>query len=40
MTDPETGDEDGLPTAVQEVMAHGVAIVGTRHAGIPEAVEG
>jgi glycosyltransferase involved in cell wall biosynthesis len=38
VTDPETGDEEGLPAAIQEAMAHGLAVVGTRHAGIPEAV--
>lgn len=32
------GDEEGLPAAIQEAMAHGLAIVSTRHAGIPEAV--
>jgi colanic acid/amylovoran biosynthesis glycosyltransferase len=36
--DPETGDEEGLPAAIQEAMAHGLAVVSTRHAGIPEAV--
>lgn len=38
LTDPETGNEEGLPTAIQEAMAHGLAVVSTRHAGIPEAV--
>jgi glycosyltransferase involved in cell wall biosynthesis len=38
LTDPETGDEEGLPTSIQEAMAHGMAVVATRHAGIPEAV--
>jgi glycosyltransferase involved in cell wall biosynthesis len=38
MTDPETGDEEGLPAAIQEAMAAGMAVVSTRHAGIPEAV--
>jgi colanic acid/amylovoran biosynthesis glycosyltransferase len=38
MTDPETGDEEGLPAAIQEAMAHGLAVVSTRHSGIPEAV--
>jgi len=32
------GDTEGLPTAIQEAMACGLAIVSTRHAGIPEAV--
>jgi colanic acid/amylovoran biosynthesis glycosyltransferase len=39
VTDPETGDEEGLPAAIQEAMAHGLAIISTRHSGIPEAVE-
>lgn len=38
IVDPETGDEEGLPAAIQEAMAHGLAVVSTRHAGIPEAV--
>jgi colanic acid/amylovoran biosynthesis glycosyltransferase len=38
LTDPDTGDEEGLPAAIQEAMAHGMAVVSTRHAGIPEAV--
>ena len=38
MTDPETGDEEGLPVAILEAMAHGLPVVSTRHAGIPEAV--
>jgi colanic acid/amylovoran biosynthesis glycosyltransferase len=36
--DPETGDEEGLPVAILEAMAHGLPVVSTRHAGIPEAV--
>jgi colanic acid/amylovoran biosynthesis glycosyltransferase len=39
ITDPETGDEEGLPAAIQEAMAQGMAVISTRHAGIPEAVE-
>lgn len=39
LTDPHTGDEEGLPAAIQEAMAYGMAVVSTRHAGIPEAVE-
>jgi glycosyltransferase involved in cell wall biosynthesis len=39
VTDPETGDEEGLPAAVQEAMALGMVVIGTRHSGIPEAVE-
>lgn len=38
ITDPETGDEEGLPAATQEAMAHALAVVSTRHAGIPEAI--
>jgi colanic acid/amylovoran biosynthesis glycosyltransferase len=38
LTDPATGDEEGLPAAIQEAMANGMAVVSTRHAGIPEAV--
>ena len=36
--DPETGDEESLPASIQEAMAHGLAVVSTRHAGIPEMV--
>jgi colanic acid/amylovoran biosynthesis glycosyltransferase len=39
MTDPQSGDEEGLPAAIQEAMAHGLAVISTRHAGIPESVE-
>ncbi|MBI4366373.1 MAG: glycosyltransferase [Deltaproteobacteria bacterium] len=38
LTNPENGDEEGLPAAIQEAMAAGMAVVATRHAGIPEAV--
>jgi len=38
MTDPETGDEEGLPTSIQEAMAYALPVVSTLHAGIPEAV--
>ena len=38
MTDPETGDEEGLPVAILEAMAQSVPVVSTNHAGIPEAV--
>jgi colanic acid/amylovoran biosynthesis glycosyltransferase len=38
ITNPENGDEEGLPAAIQEAMAYGMAVVSTRHAGIPEAV--
>ncbi len=33
------GNEEGLPTSIQEAMASGAVVVSTRHAGIPEAVE-
>jgi len=36
--DPATGDEEGLPVAILEAMAHGLPVVSTLHAGIPEAV--
>jgi colanic acid/amylovoran biosynthesis glycosyltransferase len=39
ITDPETGDEEGLPAAIQEAMAFGMPVVSTRHSGIREAVE-
>lgn len=39
VTDPDTGDEEGLPASIQEAMAHGLAVVSTRHSGIAEAVE-
>jgi glycosyltransferase involved in cell wall biosynthesis len=39
MTDPRTGDEEGLPVAILEAMAHGLPVVSTRHAGIAEAVD-
>ncbi len=38
ITDPDNGNEEGLPAAIQEAMAHGMAVVSTRHTGIPEAV--
>jgi colanic acid/amylovoran biosynthesis glycosyltransferase len=38
MTDPETGDEEGMPVAILEAMAWSLPVVSTRHAGIPEAV--
>jgi glycosyltransferase involved in cell wall biosynthesis len=38
LTDPDTGDEEGLPAAIQEAMAYGLPVVSTRHSGIPDAV--
>lgn len=39
ITDPDSGNEEGLPASIQEAMAHGMPVISTRHAGIPEAVE-
>jgi glycosyltransferase involved in cell wall biosynthesis len=39
VTDPKTGDEEGLPVAILEAMAHSLPVVSTEHAGIPEAVQ-
>lgn len=33
------GNEEGLPTAIQEAMASGAAVISTRHAGIPDLIE-
>jgi glycosyltransferase involved in cell wall biosynthesis len=38
ITDPATGDEEGLPVAILEAMAYALPVVATEHAGIPEAV--
>jgi colanic acid/amylovoran biosynthesis glycosyltransferase len=39
VTDPLSGDMECLPVAILEAMAHGLPVVSTEHAGIPEAVE-
>jgi glycosyltransferase involved in cell wall biosynthesis len=39
VTDPDSGDEEGLPVAILEAMAHAMAVVSTRHAGIVDAVQ-
>ena len=38
VTEVYEGNEEGLPAAVQEAMAHGMAVVSTRHSGIADAV--
>ncbi len=38
VTDPQNGDEEGLPVAILEAMASALPVVATRHAGIGEAV--
>lgn len=39
VVDPVNGDEEGLPVAILEAMAHALPVLATRHAGIPEAVD-
>jgi len=39
VTDSETGDQEGVPVAILEAMAHGLPVVSTRHSGIPHAVK-
>ncbi len=38
VVDLVTGDSEGMPVAILEAMAHGLPVVSTQHAGIPEAV--
>lgn len=38
ITNPTTGDEEGMPVAILEAMAHGLPVISTLHTGIPEAV--
>ena len=38
VTVPDVGNEEGLPAAIQEAMGAAMAVVSTRHTGIPEAV--
>lgn len=39
ITDPETGDAEGLPNSILEAASHGLPIISTLHEGIPEAVQ-
>ncbi|MGQ9569633.1 MAG: glycosyltransferase [Thermodesulfovibrionales bacterium] len=39
ITDPETGDAEGLPNSILEAASHGLPIISTFHEGIPEAVQ-
>jgi glycosyltransferase involved in cell wall biosynthesis len=34
----KSGDSEGLPTVILEASANQVPVIGTRHAGIPEAI--
>ena len=38
VTDPATGDEEGLPVAILEAMRHALPVISTLHSGIREAV--
>lgn len=35
----DSGDREGIPNSLLEAMAHGCVALGTRHSGIPEAIE-
>lgn len=39
ITDPETGDMEGLPNSILEASSFGLPIISTLHSGIPEEVE-
>ena len=39
ITDPESGDAEGLPNSILEASGAGLPIISTRHEGIPEEVE-
>ena len=39
VTDSKTGDQEGVPVAILEAMAHGLPVVSTTHSGIPYVVE-
>jgi len=39
ITDPETGDAEGLPNSILEAASQGLPVISTLHEGIPEAVQ-
>jgi colanic acid/amylovoran biosynthesis glycosyltransferase len=39
MTDPETGNREGIPVSLLEAAVHALPVVSTWHEGIPEAVD-
>ncbi|MCX7966569.1 MAG: glycosyltransferase, partial [Syntrophorhabdaceae bacterium] len=39
ITDPDTGNAEGLPNSILEASILGLPVIATRHEGIPEAVE-